>query len=154
MKATGKHLSRHNGLSSEDIDSYLRNVKSYHGWYCKDKIPKNLKNGWYVINMQNSTDGDGTHWVCMKYSPNLISYYDPFGVAPPLEVLKKANHELIYNTIQIQDEKSTACGFFCIACILCDYSWKMKPYDFFKYFLSYFSSNTIQNDLILKKMLN
>ena len=104
--------------------------------------------------MQNSTQGNGTHWTCMKYGYP-ITYYDSFGIAPPIEVMKIAKREIVYNTKQIQDENSTACGWFCVACILSDYKdHHADTITHFNRFLNSFSSNTVVNDKILGKMLN
>ena len=104
--------------------------------------------------MQNSKDGDGTHWVCFKYAKNIVTYYDSFGVAPPREIMKICKKQLIYNNRQIQDENSTCCGWFCIACIVKDHlDLHGDPITHYNRFLSSFSDNTAINDKILKKML-
>jgi hypothetical protein len=72
-----------------------------------------------IINMANSTDLRGTHWVCISIDSNQIAYYfDSFGEVPLLEVIefckdrKIAN--LYYNRIQEQSEHNAGCGEFCI----------------------------------------
>ena len=102
--------------------------------------------------MQNHDDGDGTHWVCFKSGTPLI-YFDAFGIAPPKEVMEIANNGLIYNNKQIQNEGSTACGWFCIACIMFDDGLVSNEKQYTR-FLAVFQTNTKVNDWILQKVIN
>jgi len=147
-------LSDKNGLSNLDIDHILRDIPTYQGCYPKDKLPVNLKRGaWYVVNMQDAADGGGTHWVCFKYGYP-VSYFDSFAVAPPIEIMKICKRQLIWNSKQIQDMDSTACGWFCCACILSDYhNGTHDTVTHFNRFINSFSDNTKVNDKILKKMM-
>ena len=135
-----------NALSNVDIENILRpRTTTFGGVYSKDTIPKKLKKGfWYVINMENEKDGDGTHWVCFKYGDS-IEYYDSFGFPPPNSILRLSKNDIHYSKKQIQNEDSTACGYFCIARIL-------SPLDYGA-FLKKFSKNTMKNEQILKSML-
>jgi hypothetical protein len=145
IKQGGK-LSQGNGITDAHIQRILG--KKLNGIYMKDEIPKKLKNGWYIFNMDDSTDPrDGTHWVAFKRSNNNNFYFDPIGIIPPLEVLEKCKN-CNYNKKQIQDIDSTACGWFCIAIIL----WETnggKITDFIKCF----SDNPKENDRVLFKIL-
>ena len=55
--------------------------------------------------------------------------------------------------MKIQDDYSTACGYFCIACIKYDERTKGNPKVNFTPFLKLFSSDSRKNDLILKNLL-
>lgn len=147
-------LSQKNGLTNIKIHQILEPVSTFEGCYTKDKLPTNLKKGhWYIVNMQNDADGDGTHWVCFKYGYP-VTYYDPFGIAPPIEIMKICKRNLIWNNKQIQDMNSTACGWFCIACILSDYcDCNRDTQTHFHRFVNSFTDNTMMNEKILKKML-
>ena len=141
--------SNKNGLDTQDLRVLLHGCKKFGGTYSKDQIPKRLKkNFWYILNMEDH-DGvnGGTHWVCFKNS-NPLEYYDSFGFPPPQEVLQRAKNDVLYNDREIQDIKSTACGWFCVACILCD----TGPGHFVR-FVNMFSNNTKHNDSILKQIL-
>jgi hypothetical protein len=132
----------------------LKNVKDFNGIFSKDLISKNAKNGWYVINMQNSTDGNGTHWCALKITPHNILWYDSFGFIPPMEIIDLSKDKnILWSDKEIQDELSTACGYFSVACIL--YNEENKGSDIQKYreFLNKFSVNTLLNDKILYDML-
>ena len=56
------------------------------GVYAKDKLPT-ICQGKFVINLQSSTDGNGTHWVALKTDGKKGTYFDSFGQPPPVEVL-------------------------------------------------------------------
>ncbi len=151
----GGSLSQKNGLSNEQINYLLRNVDTFRGCYSKDKLPTKLERGcWYVVNMQDFNDGDGTHWVCFKYGYP-VTYYDPFGAPPPIEIMKIVKRSMIWNSKQIQDLKSTACGWFCIVCIMSDYTSGFRDTErHFNRFVNYFSDNTAVNEKILQKMIH
>ena len=83
-----KPNTRKNGLFDYEIKNLLSHIKNFNGVFSKDLLPKNFKNGWYVINMQNHNEGHGTHWTCFKNTPNNLFYWDSFGFEPPLQVLK------------------------------------------------------------------
>ena len=150
----GGNLFSDKGTSNIQINNILKRYKNFSGVYSKDKLPNKLKsNTWYVINMQNSYDGDGTHWVCFYYQHNLITYFDSFGFVPPLEVLEYANKNIIYSKAEIQDYNSTACGQFCIACIVMENKFKQTNINHFNNFIMLFKKNTKKNDSILYNIL-
>ena len=136
-----------NGLSNKQIINILkRNNFKINGIYSKDKLPKKIKNGYYIINLQNQEDGDGTHWTSFYYFNSDIYYFDSFGMPPPESILKLCKNSIYYNKKIIQNfKKSSACGFYCIGFIICD--------NFLKY-INMFSNNTIKNDKILNNFFN
>jgi hypothetical protein len=118
----------------------------------KYKIPLVLKPGWYVINLEDHDKGNGTHRVCYRYGENECEYFDSFEIICPNEILNATgNKKLLYNTKQIQDYYSSACGYFCIACIVFDSKEPIEVH--FNRFISIFSSFTKANDLILRNLL-
>jgi hypothetical protein len=128
---------------------------------CKDELPHKRYFGNYIINMQNSTDGNGTHWVFLKIDNNkgnpIGIYFDSFGVYCP-EDIKNFVHPLkiIYSNREIQNIKSEMCGYFASACayyLSHDSSSNKCLEDNFNDFISMFSDNTKLNDSILKEYL-
>ena len=116
----------------------------------RDEIKENLKEGFYIINLDTS-ENEGTHWtVCYAY-PLQSYYFDSFGLVPPLELEQKIKPYL-YNNDDIQDWNSDACGWYSIAFIkfLND---KINKEVAFKEFLKLFKNNTKENDKILKEYL-
>ena len=150
----GNKISRNNGLSSLQLNKLMEGIKNYNGVYSKDKLPKTLKNGWYIINMQNYKDGNGTHWTCFLYRKGKsIIYYDALGFVPPLEICKVANNNIIWTNKPIQNDISTACGWFCVGCIKFDYEYTGTPENKFKTFINMFSNDNKKNDKVLKSIL-
>ena len=138
------------GMTGQQIDNILKS--KCNGIYMKDDLPKQLNDGWYVVNMDSHT-GQGTHWCAFKYSSTTPSvWFDSFGIIPPLDVLDSVKQNLIYNNEQIQDINSSCCGWFSIACIL--YDNPMIPAEqSLNRFIHMFSKNTLLNDDILNKIL-
>ena len=92
-----------NTLSDRDIIQILQNQNIHlHGIYMKDELPNKLTKGFYVINLQSSTAGNGTHWVALYYNPVCSYYFDAFGFIAPMEVQNKII-PYAYNDKQIQN---------------------------------------------------
>lgn len=145
-----------NALSNLEIIDIIkkRNLeKHFGGVYSKDQLPKELiKDKFYIVNLQDHDEGDGTHWTVFYYNyPSTSIYFDSYGFIAPIDVQKRIT-PYIYNDKDIQDFNSSACGFYCIAFIkfLHDKTDKVQMY---KTFLKLFKLETIQNDKILQKML-
>lgn len=121
----------------------------------KDLLPKKLKDGGYIINLQDSDDGDGTHWTAFYVKDKELFYFDSYGCICPTEVItfskKRKGMRVCFNNYIIQDLASTSCGFFCVA-FLC----LMQRNDFhdlhksMNYYCNQFADDTKQNDSILQ----
>jgi hypothetical protein len=140
-----------NTLSNIDIEEILKSQKIKVTVYMKDELPFTLKRGFYVINLQSSTVGSGTHWTALYYNSKHSYYFDPFGFIAPTEVEQKLN-EYTFNNKQIQNLKSTACGYYCIAFIIFMNKRKNKKLGFI-IFVDEFSTNTKKNDKLLYNYL-
>ena len=75
------------------------------------------KIGAYIVNMEDSDDGNGTHWIGFIISQNIAVYYDSYGMAIPNDIkrfLKRFNNKMsvIFSIDQIQTMQSVACGWF------------------------------------------
>jgi len=141
-----------NSLRDKDIVKILKSQNiNLNGIVMKDELPAKLKRGFYVVNLQSSTDGNGTHWVSFYYSPKCSYYFDPYGFVPPIEVEPKIK-PYIYNDIDIQSYLSTACGFFCIDFIIYMNSQKNKL-EGFNAFIQHFSRQKKNNDRTLYNLL-
>ena len=114
-----------------------------------DKAPRQI--GSYYINMQDSTEGNGTHWIFAKiFESGHGLYFDSFGFSPPIAVQEflKPFKPYAVNKRDIQDYNSDNCGRFCL---LCDYY--TPKYDDYGDFLELWSDNTKENDKIVHKLL-
>jgi hypothetical protein len=143
-----------NALSDKDIIHILKSQGiKFNGIFMKDELPSKLKQGFYIINLQSSNIGDGTHWTVLYYSYKHSLYFDAFGFVPPVEVEQKLNR-YAYNNKQIQNLESTACGYYCIAFIIFMYKRKKIELELgFKLFVDAFSTDTKNNDKLLYKYL-
>jgi hypothetical protein len=143
-----------NEISNFDIERIiskfgLQNI--FNGCYSKDTL-NDLKRGFYIINLQSSTDGNGTHWCCLYVvNPNYSIYFDSFGFPPP-ENIETLLNIYDYNDKDIQNISSSACGYFCIAFIKF-MQGKTKPTNAFNTFVNLFNKNTKYNDEILLSFL-
>ena len=54
----------------------------------KDQIPYPPREGVYIVNLQSSTQGNGTHWSGIILNRAGSIYFDSFGELPPKEVQK------------------------------------------------------------------
>ena len=129
-------------LTNFEIKNYYENEASrFNGVYSRDNLPKTIKNGAYVINLDEYADV-GTHWITLYVKDNEITYFDSFGVEHvPKEIKKFIGHKSIKtNIFRIQTDNSIICGYFCIGFIdfmfagrsLIDFTSLFSTYDFKK----------------------
>jgi hypothetical protein len=79
-------------------------------------------------------------------------YFDSYGF-PASQEIEDQIGEYIYSTNQLQNMDSSSCGFFCIAWMSYMESHKNKE-SAFANFLSLFTKNTKNNEMILHKWLS
>jgi hypothetical protein len=109
-------------LSNFEIEEYcMKKGLPLKGVMSKDLLDNTaLKNGdVYVLNL-DTTDGNGTHWVCLMKNKGISLYYDPFGVEPPESVLAKIKNtkgRCYYSQEVNQDLDSVLCGYYCLSII-------------------------------------
>ena len=136
-----KTINTNNELSNFDIIKIIEDMKLSHvfgGVYSKDQLPTLQRNKFYIINLQDSDAGKGSHWTVFFYNKPLTSiYYDSFGFIAPLLVQEKIT-PYIYNENEIQNYKSSACGYYCIAFIKFLHN-KTNKEEAFKTFLKLFN---------------
>ena len=107
-------------LTDHDLAVFCKHLKiKLNGILQSDLFDKltHLQNGAYIINLQSSKVGNGTHWTALYITPNNAVYFDSFGLPIPTAVLKaisrgKKTKTIIYSTDQIQTMKSIRCGYF------------------------------------------
>jgi hypothetical protein len=137
-----------------DLQQMIKQFKidNFNGIFSKDLLPDALVNGWYIINLENHDEGNGTHWTCLKITNDRMNiYFDSFNFVAPESVDEKIM-PYIYNDKQIQDVTSSACGWYCVACM--HYMEKhntIGDYLAFKDFINMFSKNQDYNDGILHR---
>ena len=66
-------------LANFEIQKYYQNEPKFKGVYSRDNLPDKIKDGAYVINLDEYSD-IGTHWVALYVDNNGVTYFDSFGV--------------------------------------------------------------------------
>ena len=140
-------------LTNFEIQAYYQNEPRFNGVFSRDNLPNAIKNGAYVINLDECHD-IGTHWVALYANNKTVTYFDSFGVEHiPKEIMKFiGNKNIITNIFRIQAYDSTMFGYFCIGFInfmfngnsLRDFTNIFSPSDFKKnddIILNYFLVN-------------
>ena len=74
-------------LTNFEIQEYYRNEPRFNCVYSRDNLPKTIKNGAYVINLDEYEDAS-PHWIALYDKNNEITYFDSFGVEHFLRRLK------------------------------------------------------------------
>ena len=129
---------------------YYDNEPTFNDVFWRDYLPKETKDGAYVINLDEHADSD-THWIVLFCNRNKIVYFDSFSIEHVSEEIKKfiKTKNIKANIFRIQANNSVMCGYFCIGIIdfmlagktLTDYTSLFSPHDFNKndqIILSYF----------------
>ena len=135
------------------MQKYYLNEPRFNGVCSRDNLPK-IKDGAYVINLDEYSD-IGTHWVVLLVNnSNNITYIDSFGVEHIPRNIKKfiKNKNIKTNIFRMQAYDSIMCGYFCIGFIdfmlkgktLTEHTNLFSPNDFKKnddIILNYFMNN-------------
>ena len=137
-------------MTNFEIQKYYDNESRFNGVYSRDDLPKQIKDGTCVINLDEHAD-TGRHWVALFCKTNKIVYFDSFAVEHIPEKIKKfiGNKNIKANIYRVQANDSVLCGYICIGFIdfmlagktLIDYTNLFSPHDFDKndqIILSYF----------------
>ena len=75
-------------LTNFEIQKYYKNEPRFNGVFSRNNLPKKIKDGAYVINLDEYADVD-THWIAFFCNKNEIVYFDSFGVEYILEEIKE-----------------------------------------------------------------
>ena len=75
-------------LSNFEIQEYYQNEPRFDGAYSRNNLPKKIKDGGYVINLDEYADV-GTHWVALFCKRIEIVFFDSFGVEHVPEEIKE-----------------------------------------------------------------
>ena len=146
-------------LTDFEISEYYKNEPRSNGVYSRNNLPKTIKKGAYVINL-DEYENMGTHWVALFVEPKYTVYFGSFGIEHiPKEIkhaigseqsssAKARNKEIKANIFRLQAYDSIMCGYYCIEFInymlkdktLLDYTNLFSPNDFKK------------NDQIIKRI--
>ena len=101
-----------------EIKRYYQNEPRFNGVFSRDNLPKKIKDGAYVINLDEYADV-GTHWIALFCKKSEIVYFHSFGVEQFPEEIKKfiGNKNIKANIFRVQSNNSIMCGYSCIGFI-------------------------------------
>ena len=66
-------------LTNFEISEYYINEPRFNGVYSSNNLPKTIKKGAYVINL-DEYENIGTHWIALFVKPKYVVYFDSFGI--------------------------------------------------------------------------
>ena len=80
-------------LKNFEISDHYKNESRYNGVYSRNNLPKTIKKGAYVINLDEYADV-GTHWIALNARElhsknNEVIYFDSFGLLGYLHRLER-----------------------------------------------------------------
>ena len=154
-------------LTNIEINEYYKNEPRFNGVYSRNNLPKTIKKGAYVINL-DEYENTGTHWIALFVKPKYTAessssectvYFDSFGVEHiPKEINKLirskelgfavGNSHIKSNIFRIQAYDSIMYGYFCIEFI----NYMLKGKTFLDY-TNLFSPNDFKkNDRVIKRI--
>ena len=126
-------------LTNFDTQKYYLNERRFNGVYSRNNMPKKIKDGAYVINLDEYADV-GTHWIALFFNRSEIVYFHSFGVEHVPEEIKELvrNKNIIDNIFSTNN--SVMCAHFCIGFMdfmlagkkLTDFTSMFSPHDFKK----------------------
>ena len=98
-------------LTNFEIQKYYENESRFNGVFSRDNLPKKIKDGAYVINL-DKYEGIGTHWIALFCKKNEIVYFDSFRVEHIPEEIKEfiGIKNIKANIFRIQANDSVMCG--------------------------------------------
>jgi hypothetical protein len=127
----------------------------------KDELKslKHSKNGNYIINLQSSNQGNGSHWMALAIRDKKCMYVDSFGILPPQEVItfckRIPKSHLGYNDFGYQHIKSETCGWYCVGLLIhIQNNPNVDLYKASNEFINMFAYDTLKNNAILKRISN
>ena len=125
-------------LTNFEMQKYYENELKFNGIFSRNNLPKKIKDGPYVINVDEYADV-GTHWIALFCNRNEIVYFNSFGVEHIPEEIKEfiGNKNIKTNIFWVQANDSVMCRYFCIGFIgfmlagkkLTDYTNLFSPHD-------------------------
>ena len=90
-------------LTNFEIIEYYENNPRFNGVYSRDNLPKIIKNGPYVINLDEYADA-GTQWIALYVKNNEVIYFASLNVGHIPEETKNfiRNRDINTNIFIIQ----------------------------------------------------
>jgi len=146
------------GITNGDLEKLCKNFlnNNFLGVFPSDVVPRSNKNLWSIIFNLSPHDEEGSHFIAIVKRVKKIFYFDSFGKKCLNEKLNAFMNSyklpIEYNTIKIQDDRSSLCGYYCFY-FLHEYFLKCKSY---REFITQFENKPTKiknNDLLLLKFI-
>ena len=124
----------------------------------KDELSSQIEDGFYIINLESGSQGQGTHWTTLVVQPHLALFCDSFGAPPSVEIInfvkKRKGIKFAFSNEIIQDLESSNCGFFCLYLIyfITRHQREKGLIQLAESFTKLFKDNTKLNDGILRQL--
>jgi hypothetical protein len=124
-------------------------------WFSRDKIPSFIRNGCYILNLDDH-NGNGTHWTLFIVNDKYLFYDDSVGTLlmgyPPKELHDLANRmniKVITNPYTYQHVSSNLCGYYALymATIFKKYINILNPQNFKKIIYNEFGDSPDKFDV-------
>lgn len=114
------------GLTNSFLSKISKKIlgSDFLGVYPCDVRPKKQKTSFLVIFNTGRKHTKGEHFIAIKIRRKEIFYFDPFGEPPTNDFILsfladvKKKRKIFWNRVQIQDNSSNFCGFFCLAYLI------------------------------------
>jgi len=143
------------GLTNSYLQKLTKKIigPNFLGVFPCDLYPPKIKTSFSVIFNTAPHNTSGEHFIAIKATKTSVFYFDSFGEPPKNERLKIflsliiKNRSFKWNGVQIQDDSSNFCGFYCLAYLM-SAKKKMKHDRFINLFIK---ENKKEND---KKVIN
>ena len=105
-------------LTNFEIMKYYENESRFNGVYSRDNLPDKIKDGAYVIKLDEYSD-IGTRSVALWVNINNVTYFHSFGVEYLPKEIKAfiKNRDIKTNIFRIPAYSSIMCGYFRIGFI-------------------------------------
>lgn len=146
------------GITNGELEKLCKKFldNKFLGVFPSDVIPKSRKSLWSVIFNLSAHDEEGSHFIAITKRKRKIFYFDSFGKNCTninlLEFLKSFGLDIEYNSIKIQDDRSSLCGYYCFY-FLYEYSVKNKSYENFITKFIQKPNELLKNDIKLLKFI-
>ena len=90
-------------LTNFEIQTYYQDESRFIGVYSRDNLPDKIKDGEYVINLDEYYD-IRTHWIALYVNNKTVTYFDSFGIEYIPKEVKKfiGNRNIISNIYRIK----------------------------------------------------
>ena len=97
---------------------YYQIEPRFNGVFSRDNLPKKIKDGDYIINLDEYADV-GINWIALFYKRSEIIYFNGFGAEYVPEKIKEfiGHKNIKVHIFRVQANNSIICRYFCIGFI-------------------------------------